>query len=74
MEALKWFSDAELKAEYLKSKDQIAKLHRELKRISISDTENQTKIEDELDDEKDFLAKIAVEIVNRLYADDLKKA
>lgn len=74
MEAFRWFSDAELKEEYLKSKDQINKLHRELKSISNTEAENLSKIEDKLEDETDYLAEIAVEIVNRLYADELEKA
>lgn len=70
MEALRWFSDAELKAEYLIVKKQIVKLHLELKEISSADTEKRIDIEDKLEDEQDFLAKIAVEIVNRLYKEE----
>lgn len=69
MEALRWFSDAELKAEYLIVKKQIVKLHLELKEISSTDTEKRIDIEDKLEDEQDFLAKIALEIVDRLYAE-----
>ncbi len=70
MEALRWFSDTELKEEYLKGKKQIAKFQRELKEISSADIEKRIDIEDKLEDEQDFLAKIAVEIVNRLYAEE----
>lgn len=62
MEALRWFSDAELKAEYLIVKKQIVKLHLELKEISSTDTEKRIDIEDKLEDEQDFWPRLHLKL------------